>query len=57
MLETSEKINVILQVMYVTWCYTLTLLLSEGSHDLFCGVYNVVSGIHSVQNSPWGEGV
>ena len=35
--------------------YTLTLPLSEGSHSLFCGIYNVVSGNHSLQNPPWGR--
>ena len=51
----SGKFNVILRVTYVTWCYPLTLPLSEGLHIPFCGLYNVVSGIPSVQNSPWGE--
>ena len=47
MLETlSGKFNVIL----------LTLSLLEGIYISFCGLYNVVSGNHSVQNSPWGEG-
>ena len=43
-------------VTYITWCYTLTLPLSEGLHFLFCVLYNVVSENHSVQNSPGGEG-
>ena len=43
-------------VTYKTCCYKLTLPLSEGSHLLFCVLYNVVSENHSVQNSPWGGG-
>ena len=43
-------------VTYITCCYTLMLPLSEGSHLLFCVLYNVVSENHSVQNSPWGGG-
>ena len=59
MLETlSGKFNVILRVTYVTGCYPLTLPFSEGLHISFCGLYNVVSANHSVQNSPWwGSGV
>ena len=45
-----------LGVTYITWCYRLTLPLSEGYHLLFCVLYNVVSENHSVQNSPWGGG-
>ena len=56
MLETlSGKFNVISRVTYITWCYPLMLPLSEGLHISFCGLYNVVSGNHSVRNSPWGE--
>ena len=47
---------VILQVTYVTYCYRLTLPLSEGLYISFCGLYNVVSGNHSVQDSPGGGG-
>ena len=28
----------------------------RGLTHSFCGLYNVVSGTYSVQNSPWGEG-
>ena len=56
MLETLlGTFNVILWVTYVTRCYTLTLPLSEDLHISFYGLYNVVSGNHSVQNSPSGE--
>ena len=56
MLETlSGKFNVILLVTYATLCYPLTLPLSEDLHISFCGLYNLVSGNHSVRNSPWGE--
>ena len=56
MLETLlGKFNVILRVTYVTLCYTLNLPLSEGLHNSVCGLYNVVFGNYSVQNSPWGE--
>ena len=42
-------------VTYITWCYRLTLPLSEGLHLLFCVLHNVVSENHSVQNSPWAS--
>ena len=51
------RITLFWGVTYITWCYTLTLSLSEGSHLLFCVLYNVVLENYSVQNSLWGRGV
>ena len=52
----QENLKLFCGVTYATWCYTLTLPLSESLHISFCGLYNVVFGNHSVHNSPWREG-
>ena len=46
--------KVVTVVMVVT---VVTPQLPEGLHVSFCFIYSVVSENHSVQNSPWGEGV